>query len=84
LTEPRVSIAAGDVGVMHMLLQAEAPERWNVTVTNVPGHVFLHYQEVHPTTHLHRMIDIRSAPPGLYLIKVTAGRDSWTRRIIRK
>jgi hypothetical protein len=71
-------------GTVNIMLRSETPVEWAVTVTNLLGQRFYMHEGLQPAENIRHLIDIRSAPPGVYLLKVTAGHDTWTRRIIRR
>jgi hypothetical protein len=71
-------------GMVNLVLRTETSITWDVTVTNLLGQRYYMYQASRPASQVQHTIDLRAAPPGIYLLRVTAGRESWTRRLIRQ
>ncbi|MCB2205015.1 VWA domain-containing protein [bacterium] len=71
-------------GILQLVASADNPVQWDITVTNVLGQRYYTSHEARPLQSLRQTIDIQSAPPGLYILRVQAGAESWTKRIIRR
>jgi VWFA-related protein len=71
-------------GLLHIDLRAAAPVLFKLHVTNMLGQVLYSIEEPVPMTRLRRQVDLRAAPPGMYLLRVHAGQRLLTRKFLRR
>ncbi|MDT8324179.1 MAG: T9SS type A sorting domain-containing protein, partial [Bacteroidota bacterium] len=70
-------------GTVNLVLRAEQPVAWEVTVSNLLGQRMYLHTSSRPASQVHHTVDLRSVPRGMYLLRLRAGDRVWTRRIIR-
>ena len=71
-------------GTVNLILQAEQPVEWEVTVTNLLGQRMYLHASSRPASQVQHTVDLRGVPRGVYLLRMRAGDRVWTRRIIRR
>ncbi|MCB2206185.1 VWA domain-containing protein [bacterium] len=71
-------------GFVHVAITSEKAVQWTLTVSNLLGEQLYEHRQSQPSTQLQQQIDMSSFVPGMYLLRVQSGEDSWTRRIMRQ
>jgi von Willebrand factor type A domain-containing protein/type IX secretion system substrate protein len=71
-------------GVLTVEIESDILTDVAFEVINVLGQIVYQYKDSAPKRYHQRVVDIKHASPGLYLLRVSTNRDSWVRRIIRR
>jgi hypothetical protein len=73
-----------NVGTVHISITTENSVPLSIVVTDVIGRVIMDIRDDHPArTHFHQL-NLEQVPSGLYLLRVIAGTEIRTRKIIRQ
>lgn len=71
-------------GILQLRLTSERPVPVSIEVMDMLGQRVLRVDEPRPVTRLTRQLDLGAAAAGIYMLRITTGTDSWTRRFVRR
>ncbi|HOJ05681.1 MAG TPA: T9SS type A sorting domain-containing protein [Bacteroidota bacterium] len=70
-------------GTVTVRFTMERPAPVTIEVFNIVGQSQLRHSDEHAASEYSRQLDLRQFQPGIYILRITAGPASWTRKIVR-